>query len=182
MKSEPAPWRTDVRVMYDETVLQARVKELGEQITQEYEGKELCIVGILKGSFPFMADLMRHIDLPLICEFIGISSYGDDTKSSGVVQITADLTSPIEDTHVLIVEDIIDTGLTMRYLLDNFATRKPSSVKVCTLLEKPENNEVKVPIDYVGFQIPNEFVIGYGLDFAGKFRNLPFIGVYHGSV
>ena len=115
------------------------------------------------------------------CEFIGISSYGDDKSSSGVVQLTSDLTAPIEGENVLIVEDIVDTGLTMRYLLDNFSTRKPKSMKICTLLQKPDNSQVDVPVHYVGFTIPNQFVVGYGLDLANIFRNLPFIGVYSGE-
>jgi len=180
--NETSLWRKDVEVLYDEQVLRERIAELGAEITKDYVGKELCVVGILKGSFVFMSDLVRQIDVPLHTEFIGISSYGDDTQSSGVVQITADLTTPIEGKDVLIVEDIIDTGLTMSYLLSNFATRKPASIKVCTLLEKPERAEAKNPIHYVGFTIPNKFVIGYGLDFAGKYRNLPYIGVYNGPV
>lgn len=173
-------WRNDVTVLYDAEMVAARVAELGAQITRDYAGRQLCLVGILKGSFMFIADLARAIDLPLTCEFIGISSYGNETESSGVVQITSDLTQSIEGRDVLLVEDIVDTGLSMKYLLDNFSTRRPKSLRVCTLLEKPSNARVRIPIDYVGFRIPNEFVIGYGLDFAGKFRNLPFIGVYRG--
>jgi hypoxanthine phosphoribosyltransferase len=135
------------------------------------------VVGILKGCFVFMADLVRRIDLPVTCQFLGISSYGSATSSSGVVQITSDMTESIENKDVLIVEDIIDTGLTMRYLLDNFATRKPKSLRICCLLEKPDNAAIKVPIDYVGFRIPNAFVVGYGLDLAGYYRNLPYVGV-----
>lgn len=173
-------WREKVEVMLDAEKLQHRVTELGEQITRDYAGKPLTVVGILKGCFVFYADLVRKIDLPLHCEFIGISSYGDDTTSSGVVKITQDLTEVIENKHVLIVEDIIDTGLTMRYLLDNFQTRKPASLAVCSLLHKPSNTTSEVPIDYIGFTIPDEFVIGYGLDYASVYRNLPYIGVYRG--
>jgi len=168
-----------VDVLLSREAIDARVRELGEEITRAYAGKKLTVVGILKGSFIFMADLVRAIDLEVRTEFIGISSYGDGTKSSGVVKITSDLTHTIEKEDVLIVEDIIDTGLTMRYLLENFGTRHPSSLKICTLLHKPGNAKVEVPIDYVGFTIPNHFVIGYGLDLAGYYRNLPFIGVYH---
>lgn len=175
-------WDCDIDVLLDVDTLRKRVTELGAEITRQYANTDLCVVGILKGCFLFFADLVRSIDLPLSTEFIGISSYGDDTESSGVVQITSDLTQSIEGRHVLIVEDIIDTGLTMRYLLDNFATRRPKSLRICTLLHKPENARVEVPVDYVGFVIPNEFVIGYGLDLAGRFRNLPYIGVYHGKV
>jgi hypoxanthine phosphoribosyltransferase len=177
--SVPA-WRQDVDVLYSADEVQRRVRELGAQITRDYDTKNLCVIGILKGSFIFFADLLRQIDLPATCEFIGISSYGDASKSSGVVRITSDVTQSIEGKDVLIVEDIIDTGLTMQYLLENFRTRHPKSVSICALLEKPENAKVKVPIDYVGFTIPNAFVVGYGLDYAGRYRNLPFIGVYRG--
>lgn len=175
-------WDEEIEVLISTEQLEERLAGLGAEITKDYAKTDLCLVGILKGCFLFFADLVRKIDLPLTTEFIGISSYGDDTESSGVVQITSDLTHSIEGRDVLIVEDIIDTGLTMKYLLDNFATRRPNSLKVCTLLQKPDNARVEVPIDYVGFVIPNEFVVGYGLDLAGRFRNLPYIGVYHGAV
>ena len=173
-------WRKNVSTLYDASTVQARVRALGAQITAERAGSTapLCVVGVLKGSFMFYADLVRAIDAPVHCEFIGISSYGDDTESSGVVRITQDLQQNIAGRDVVLVEDIIDTGLSMRYLLDNFATRHPRSLRVCTLLEKPSNAKVKVPIDYVGFRIPNDFVVGYGLDVAGLYRNLPYIGVY----
>lgn len=173
-------WQDHIDVLFDAATLQKRVGELGAQITRDLVGTAPVCVGILKGSVPFFADLVRQIDLPLSCEFMGISSYGDDTESSGVVQITHDLTKTIEGKDVILIEDIVDTGLSMKYLLANFATRRPRSVRVCTLLEKPENARVAVPLDYVGFRIPNEFVIGYGLDFAGRYRNLPYIGVYRG--
>jgi hypoxanthine phosphoribosyltransferase len=182
-KQVSAPhWRDQVDVLYSSEQIAERVAVLGHAITAAYQGRSLCVVGVLKGSVLFYADLVRQVDLPLTCEFIGISSYGNDTESSGVVQITTDLQHSIEGQDVLLVEDIIDTGLSMRYLLANFATRKPRSLKVCTLLEKPENAKVQVPIDYVGFRIPNEFVVGYGLDLAGRYRNLPYIGVYRGEV
>ena len=173
-------WRQQVEVLYSSEKLQGRIRELGEQITADYAGKTVTAIAILKGSFVFLADLVRAIDAPVKNEFIGISSYGDNTESSGIVKITQDLTHSIEGEHVLIVEDIIDTGLTMKYLLDNLGTRKPASMKICSLLHKPSNTREEVPIDYVGFTIPNKFVVGYGLDFAGVFRNLPFIGVYNG--
>lgn len=173
-------WRDHIDVLYDAASIQKRVAELGAQITRDLQGSAPCVVGVLKGAVPFFTDLCRAIDLPLSMEFMGISSYGDATESSGVVQITYDLTRSIEGQDVIIVEDIVDTGLTMQYLLANFAARRPKSVRICTLLEKPDNAKVKIPLDYVGFTIPNEFVIGYGLDYAGKFRNLPFIGVYRG--
>jgi hypoxanthine phosphoribosyltransferase len=175
-------WQQDVEPLYSAAVIAARIEALGAQITADYAGRRLCVVGVLKGSFMFFADLVRHIELPLACEFIGISSYGQGTKSSGVVKITYDLQHSIENWDVLIVEDIIDTGLSMQYLLKNLATRNPRSLKVCTLLTKPDNTQIKVPIDYTGFTIPNAFVVGYGLDLAGTYRNLPFIGVYRGQV
>lgn len=175
-------WRKDTEVLYSAEKIAERIKELGREIASSYEaGTELCVVGVLKGSVLFFADLIRAIELPAHCEFIGISSYGDATKSSGVVKITSDLTHSIEGRHVLIVEDIVDTGLTMQYLLKNFETRSPASVKVCTLLDKPVTRKVEVPIHFTGFECPDAFVVGYGLDYVGKFRNLPFIGVYHGD-
>lgn len=175
-----ASWRDKVDVLLSEEVLEARIRELGQQLTRDYAGRDITAIGILKGSFAFYSDLVRAIDRPVRCEFIGISSYGDETQSSGVVKFTSDLVESIEDQDVLIVEDIVDTGLTMRYLLDNFATRHPRSLKVCALLHKPSNAKVTVPLDYVGFTIDNHFVIGYGLDLAGRYRNLPFVGVYRG--
>ncbi|HEX9051164.1 MAG TPA: hypoxanthine phosphoribosyltransferase [Anaeromyxobacter sp.] len=165
-----------VDVLISQEELAARVRALGEQITRDHAGRALVVIGVLKGSFIFLADLVRAIDLPISVDFIGITSY-QGTASSGVVQITSDLTRPIEGKDVLLVEDIVDTGLTMRYLLDNLSTRQPASVRVCALLEKPSRARVKVPVDYRGFVIADEFVVGYGLDWDGKMRNLPFIGV-----
>jgi hypoxanthine phosphoribosyltransferase len=155
-----------------------RVAELGQEIARDHRevGGELVLLCVLKGSVIFLADLSRHIPLPLSLDFIGIASYGDETSSSGVVQITSDITKPIEGKHVIVVEDIIDSGLTAHYLMDNLTTRKPASVKLCALLHKPERTERNVDIDYLGFTIPNEFVVGYGLDMAQTYRNLPFIG------
>jgi hypoxanthine phosphoribosyltransferase len=168
-----------VEVLIAEEDLRARVAALGAEITRDHAGRPLVVVGVLKGSFIFLADLVRAIALPITVDFIGISSY-QGTRSSGVVQITSDLTRPIEGKDVLLVEDIVDTGLSMRYLLDNLATRRPASVEVCALLEKPARAVVKVPIDYRGFEIGDEFVVGYGLDWDGKLRNLPFVGVPRG--
>jgi hypoxanthine phosphoribosyltransferase len=165
-----------VDVLLSEQVLAGRIAEMGAAITRDYAGKPLKLVGVLKGSFMFMADLARAIDLPIKIDFIGTASY-QGTVSTGVVRITTDLSRPIEDEHVLLVEDIIDTGLTMKYLLENFATRRPASVRTCALLEKPSRAKVKVPIDYRGFEIPDAFVVGYGLDWDGRMRNLPYIGV-----
>ena len=165
-----------VEVLISQAELAARVRALGEQITRDHAGRSLVVVGVLKGSFIFLADLVRAIDLPISIDFIGISSY-QGTSTSGVVKITSDLTRPIDGKDVLLVEDIVDTGLSMRYLLDNLATRHPASLQVCALLEKPARARVKVPIDYRGFVIGDEFVVGYGLDWDGRMRNLPFIGV-----
>ncbi len=167
---------TSVDVLIAEADLRARVRALGEEIARDYAGRPLVVVGVLKGSFIFLADLVRAIDLPLTVDFIGISSY-QGTRSTGVVQITSDLGRPIEGKDVLLVEDIVDTGLTMRYLLENLATRGPASLKVCALLEKPTRARVRIPIDYRGFVIGDEFVVGYGLDWDGRMRNLPFVGV-----
>ena len=155
----------------------ARVRELGAQITQDYQDRRLVLVCVLKGSFVFTADLCRAIDLPLRIEFLGVRSYGEGTSSSGVVQITQDLSKPIEGEDILIVEDIVDTGLTIAHLLELFRTRKPSTLKVCALLHKPARTKIEVPISYLGFTIPDRFVVGYGLDWAERYRNIPFIGV-----
>ncbi len=166
-----------VEVLLSADELAARTRVLGEQITRDYEGKELTLVGILKGSIFFLADLARAIDLPITLEMMGVSSYQGGTETTGEVRITHDLSKPMHGRHVLIVEDIIDTGLTMQFLLDNLAARHPASVKVATLLEKPARAKVKVPIDYKGFVIEDRFVVGYGLDYGEKYRNLPFVGV-----
>ena len=165
-----------IDVYLSEEAIGARVRELGAAITRDLAGKKVTLVAVLKGSFVFLADLVRAIDLPIAVEFIAISSYAG-TKSTGVVQITADLTRSVEGEHVIVVEDIVDTGLTMRYLLENLATRHPASLRLCALLEKPARAQVKVAIDYKGFEIPDEFVVGYGLDHDGRLRNLPFLGV-----
>ena len=158
-----------------------RIASLGKEITHDYHSKELIVVGVLNGCFMFFSDLVRQIELPVACDFLGLSSYGSATKSSGVVAFTKDLSMPIENKHVLIVEDIVDTGLTMSYLIENFQSRKPSSIRVCSLLSKPARRVTEVNIDYLGFSIEDKFVVGYGLDFAGKYRNLPYIGVYSGD-
>lgn len=170
--------RDQLDVLLSEDDIQARIKELGNQITQDYaDSDSLHVIAVLKGSFLFLADLVRAIDLEMTIDFLGLSSYGDSTETSGVVRMTQDLSMAIKDRDVLVIEDIVDTGLTMRYLFDNLQTRKPKSMHVCTLLDKPENRTVEIPMRYVGFEVPNEFVIGYGLDYAEKFRNLPYIGV-----
>jgi hypoxanthine phosphoribosyltransferase len=159
-----------------------RVAALGAQITRDYADKDsLVLIAVLKGSFVFLADLVRAIDLPCTVDFLGLSSYGSSLETSGVVRVTQDLTQPVKGKHVLVVEDIVDTGLTMKYLLDNLATRMPASIGVASLLHKPARSRVNVPIDYIGFEIPDAFVVGYGLDYDGKLRNLPFIGVNVGD-
>ena len=154
-----------------------RVRELGEEITRDYTGRPLVLISVLKGSFVFTADLMRTIPLPLRTDFLGTRSYGEGTESSGVVQITQDLSRPIEGEDVVIVEDIVDTGLTLSHLLDLLRTRRPASLRVCALLHKPSRSRVQVKVDYLGFTIEDKFVVGYGLDWAERHRNLPFIGI-----
>src|SRR5438132_4032289 len=163
----------EVLVNADE--LQRRVAELGEEISRDYAGRTLLLVGVLKGAVFFLSDLMRYIDTPVELDFMAVASYGSATTSSGVVQILKDLDRPIEDRDVLIVEDIVDSGLTLRYLLGSLSGRKPRTLEVCALLVKPEARVVDVPIRYVGFEIPNEFVIGYGLDYAQLYRGLPYV-------
>lgn len=177
MKS-PHPKHPDIeRVLIQTHEIQSRIAELGKQITEDYKGESLVLVCVLKGAFLFMADLCRHINLPMNTEFMAISSYGHATKSSGVVRILKDLNECIEDRNVLIVEDIVDTGLTLSYLVDLLATRHPRSLKVCTLCSKPQCHKREVKIDYCGFELPSEFAVGYGLDYKDFYRNLPFIGI-----
>ena len=170
-----------IATMISREQIAARVTELGAQITKEYQGKSLVLVCVLKGSFVFAADLARAIDLPLRIDFLGVRSYGEGTETSGVVQITQDLSKPIADEEVLIVEDIVDTGLTIAHLIDLFRTRQPRSVKVCALLHKPARARVEVKVDFLGFTIEDKFVVGYGLDVSQRYRNLPFIGYVAGA-
>ena len=167
----------NLKTLIDEDRLQARVREIGRQITRDYAGKNLHLVGVLKGACVFLSDLMRSIDLPLSLDFIGISSYGASTKSSGEVRITKDLDVSLAGRDVLIVEDIIDTGLTLNYMANNFRSREVNSLAIAALLDKPERHEIEVEAKYIGFPIPNHFVVGYGLDVAEMYRNLPFIAV-----
>ena len=164
-------------VLIDEQALQRRIRELGEEISGDYAGKDLLLIGVLKGAVFFMSDLMRNLSIPCEIDFMAISSYGDSTDSSGVVRILKDLDINIEGRHVLVVEDIIDSGLTLSYLIRNLEAREPATLEICALLTKPERREIDVPVRYVGFEIPNRFVIGYGLDFAERYRNLPYVGV-----
>jgi hypoxanthine phosphoribosyltransferase len=169
-------------VLIDEASLQARIAALGEAISVDYERRDLLLIGVLKGAVFFMSDLMRHLTIPCEIDFMAISSYGDSTDSSGVVRILKDLDINIEGRDVLVVEDIIDSGLTLSYLMRNLEAREPASVEICALLTKPERREIEVPVRYVGFEIPNRFVIGYGLDFGERYRNLPYVGVLDPSL
>ena len=164
-------------VLIDEETLQSRIGELGAEITDDYRGRDLLLVGVLKGAIFFMADLMRAIEVPCEVDFMAISSYGAGVDSSGVVRILKDLDMSVEGRNVLVVEDIIDSGLTLSYLLRNLEAREPASLEICALLTKPERRQNDVHCRYVGFEIPNRFVIGYGLDFAERYRNLPYVGV-----
>ncbi|MGZ4132265.1 MAG: hypoxanthine phosphoribosyltransferase [Actinomycetota bacterium] len=164
------------KVLIDEATIQAKLVEMGARITADYADKKILLVGVLKGAFVLMADLSRHILLPLEFDFMAVSSYGAATKSSGVVRILKDLDHDLEGLDVLVVEDIVDSGLTLKYLLKNLAARRPASLEVAALLRKVGIQQVELDLRYVGFDIPNEFVVGYGLDFAEKYRNLPYIG------
>ncbi len=168
-------------VLFDAGTIAKRVAELGRQITADYRGKQLTALVVLKGSFIFAADLLRAIDLPLMVDFIGLRSYGTQRNSSGVVEITLDVKHPLEGQNVLIVEDIVDTGLTISYLRKNLGTRKPESVRLVSLLHKPARTVASVQIEYLGFPVPDRFVVGYGLDDAGLYRNLPYIGAVEAS-
>ena len=164
-------------ILIGEQELQNRIRELGEEISADYQDRDLLLIGVLKGAVFFLADLMRHLTVPCEIDFMAISSYGAATDSSGVVRILKDLDINIEGRNVLIVEDIIDSGLTLSYLVRNLEAREPASLEVCALLTKPDRREIDVPVRYTGFEIPNRFVIGYGLDFGERYRNLPYVGV-----
>ena len=164
-------------VLIDTDALSARIAELGTEISSDYGGRDLLLIGVLKGAVFFMADLMRKLTIPCEVDFMAISSYGASTDSSGVVRILKDLDINIEGRHVLVVEDIIDSGLTLSYLMRNLESREPATLEVCALLTKPDRREMEVPVRYIGFEIPNRFVIGYGLDFGERYRNLPYVAV-----
>ncbi|MEG0072529.1 MAG: hypoxanthine phosphoribosyltransferase [Raoultibacter sp.] len=165
------------RILFTEEQLHNRIKEMGAQITEDYEGKNLLVISVLRGAAVFMADLVREINLPLEMDYMAISSYGNGAKSSGVVRILKDTTTSVENRHVLIAEDILDSGLTLKYLLKNLSSRNPASLNVATLLRKETRQQAEIDCGYVGFECPDEFIVGYGLDFAERYRNLPFIGV-----
>ena len=166
-----------VKVLLSEEEVDARIKAIGEQISKDYEGKQVHLVCVLKGGSFFMCELAKRITVPVSLDFMSVSSYGGDTKSSGVVRIVKDLDESLKDKHVLVVEDIVDSGRTLSYLLEMLRDRGPASLRLCTLLDKPDRRVVDVHVDYTGFQIPDEFVVGYGLDYDQKYRNLPYIGV-----
>ncbi len=166
-----------VRVLLTEKEVDDRIQALGEQINRDYAGKEIHLVCVLKGGSFFMCELAKRINIPVSLDFMSVSSYGSATKSSGVVKIVKDLDEAIKDKHVLVVEDIVDSGRTLSYLLEMLKDREPASLQLCTLLDKPGRRVVKVKVDYTGFQIPDEFVVGYGLDYNQRYRNLPYIGV-----
>ena len=169
-------------VLVSEEQLKAKIAELGKQISQDYQGKDLLLVSILKGACVFLSDLMRAIDIPLGIDFMCVSSYGKGTNTQGRAKIIKDLDVDIAGKDVLIVEDILDSGVTLSHVMEMLRGRKPASLKLCSLLEKPERHRVEVPLDYVGFVVPDEFVVGYGLDYAEKYRNLPYVGILKESV
>ena len=166
-----------IRVLLSEEEVDTRIQEVADQINRDYAGKEIHMICVLKGGFFFMCELAKRVTVPVSLDFMSISSYGDDTKSSGVVKIIKDLDQPLEGKDVLVVEDIIDSGRTLSYLLEILEGRNPNSIRLCTLLDKPERRVKEVNVDYCCFNIPDEFVVGYGLDYAQKYRNLPYIGV-----
>jgi hypoxanthine phosphoribosyltransferase len=170
------------RVLLPQEEIQQKVAELGQAISRDYAGQELLLVGVLKGAFVFMADLARHIHLPMEFDFMAVSSYGAATQTSGVVRILKDLDHEIAGRHVLIVEDIVDSGLTLSYLMKNLRTRKPASLEVCAFMQKTEVQQVSLEVKYPGFEIPPVFVVGYGLDYGERFRNLPFVGTLRPEV
>lgn len=169
--------KENFEVLIDRNTIREKVVELGKRISSDYEGKELILIGVLKGGFVFLSDLMREITIPIHVEFISVSSYGEKKESSGVVRIIKDIEMSITDKHVLIVEDIVDTGLTLKYLKELLCTREPRSVKICSALDKPSRRKVDIEVDYKGIVIPDEFVVGYGLDYSGLYRNLPDVCV-----
>ncbi|MBU5315617.1 hypoxanthine phosphoribosyltransferase [Clostridium bornimense] len=164
-------------ILISEDNIKEKVKELGQRISKDYEGESVFLIGILKGSVPFMADLMREITIPVTMDFMAVSSYGNGTTSTGVVRILKDLDFEIKDKNIIIVEDIIDSGITLSYLVDYLKNRGPKNIEIAALLTKPERNKVKVNAKYIGYEVPDKFVVGYGLDYAEKYRNLPYIGV-----
>lgn len=166
-----------ISVLISKEDIDLKIRQMAEQISKDYAGREIHMICVLRGGVFFMCELAKHITIPVSLDFMSVTSYGSDTKSSGVVKIVKDLDDPIEGKHVIVVEDIIDSGRTLSYLMELLRDRKPASLSLCTMLDKPECRIVDVDVDYTGFQIPDEFVVGYGLDYAQKYRNLPYIGV-----
>lgn len=170
--------REDIKeILLSEEEISKKIKEIGKNISRDYKGKNLMLVGVLKGSVMYMASLMKEIDIPCTMDFMSVSSYGNSTTSSGVVRILKDLDSDVDDKDVLIVEDIIDSGITLKYLAEYIKARKPRSLEITTLLNKPERRKVDIDVKYMGFEVPDYFLVGYGLDYAEKYRNLPYIGI-----
>ncbi len=165
-----------INVLFSEEEVDARIRQMGEQISRDYAGREVHLICVLKGGSFFMCELAKRITVPVYLDFMSVSSYGSETKSSGVVKIVKDLDAPLAGKDVIVVEDIVDTGHTLSYLLEMLKGREPASLKLCTLLDKPDRREVEVPVDYTGFVIPDKFIAGYGLDYDQKYRNLPYIG------
>ena len=183
LSSDLVPSEADVQeVLISAEKMNARVRELGAQISQDYEGKDLVLVSVLVGACVFTADILRCITTPCFLDFVAISSYGKESRSSGVVRILKDLDESVESRHVLIIEDIVDTGLTLNYLVDAMRHRNVASVRTCSMLDKPSRRLTKIEVDYVGFEVPDEFVVGYGLDFAQRYRNLPYVGILRPEV
>jgi hypoxanthine phosphoribosyltransferase len=182
VETRASPADDIAEVLVEADAIAAKVRELGARLTQDYTGKDPVLVSILKGALPFLADLMRQLPIPLSLDFLEVSSYGEGTETSGVVRILKDLAHPIEGRHVIVVEDILDTGFTLRYVIEHLQQQKPASLKLVTLLDKPARRIVPIEIDYRGFEIPDRFVVGYGLDYGERYRNLPFIGVLRPEV
>lgn len=181
MPMSDEPLNRQPKILIPEVRLQARVAEIAQEINHDYRDKEITAICILKGSFIFFSDLIRKLDLPMTCEFLGLSSYGNKMVSSGEVKLTLDINEPLENRHVIVVEDIVDSGLTLSYIMSALRARKPASLKSCALLLKPESLKTDIEVDYLGFRIGKEFVVGYGIDYAGKHRGLPYVGyIEHG--
>lgn len=172
---------SEVDVLFGTEEVKRRVRELGQQITEDFSGEKVIAIGILKGAFIFMADLVRNIDLPVEIEFMAVSSYGKAAASSGEVRIMKDLDCSIEGENIIIIEDIIDTGLTLKYIKEILLKRQPKSLKICCMLDKPSRRSTEIAVDYIGYSIPDHFVVGYGLDYSGRYRSLPYIGILHPS-
>lgn len=163
-------------ILINEESLRKRVVELGKELTRDYQGKDLIVVGVLKGAVVFMTDLIREINLPIALDFMSVSSYGNSTESSGIVRVLKDLDNSVEGKDILIIEDIIDTGLTLKHLINNLKNKGAKSIEICTLLDKPERRKAEIDVKYIGFKVPDVFIVGYGIDYAEKYRNLPYIG------